>query len=57
MKTQKRRPRRYGFTMIEVMAAIILISLLTGVAAQKFWDMLDKAKVVATECLLITAKT
>ena len=35
---------RYGFTLVELLVVIVILSLLTGIAAPKIIDQIDKSK-------------
>ena len=53
MKIRKSNKRvRSGFTMVELMAVIIIIGLLAGVAAVKVVGQIDKARVTTTKANL-----
>ena len=54
MKMAKKRVRkdRRGFTMIELMAILIIISLLAGLVATKVVSKIDQAKVITTKANL-----
>lgn len=48
MKENKRRFARSGFTMVELMAVLIILGLLAGVVVKSFMGQVDKAKVKTT---------
>ncbi|MGD8501385.1 MAG: type II secretion system major pseudopilin GspG [Phycisphaerales bacterium] len=52
--TRKRRKRhiRYGFTMVELMAMLIIIGLLATLVVTKVADQIDKARVTTTKANL-----
>jgi len=54
MRKQKKiiNKARYGFTMVELMAVIVIIGLLAGVVAVSVIGKIDKAKVTATKANL-----
>lgn len=53
MEVKKRNKNvRSGFTMVELMAVIIIIGLLAGVAAVKVVGQIDKARVTTTKANL-----
>jgi len=51
MKTQKGNNKK-GFTLVEVMAVLIIVGLLAGVAVKNFMGQTKKASVVATKANL-----
>ena len=53
MYKMKRTKKRSGFTMIELMAVLIILGLLMTVAMGKFIGQIDKAKVKTTKANLI----
>ncbi|OPZ66319.1 MAG: Type II secretion system protein G precursor [bacterium ADurb.Bin478] len=50
MKTKRKRPN--GFTLVEIMAVILILSLVIGIAAKNFIGMTDKARVTTTRATL-----
>jgi general secretion pathway protein G len=54
MKKQKTRVNKfnYGFTMVELMAVLVIIGLLAGVVAINVIGKIDKAKVTTTKANL-----
>ncbi len=44
--------RRYGFTLVEVMAVLLIVGLLAGLAIQNFMGQTDRAKQKATQAKL-----
>ena len=52
MKT--RRNQRAGFTLVELMAVLLIIALIAGLATKSFMSATDKAKVTTTEADLKT---
>lgn len=48
----KRRNIRYGFTMVELMAVLIILGLLATVVIKNFVGQVDKAKVTTTKANL-----
>ncbi len=44
--------RRHGFTLVEVMAVLLIVGLLAGLAIQNFMGQTDRAKQKATEAKL-----
>lgn len=46
------RKNRSGFTLVEIMAVVIIIGLLAAVAAQNFLGQTEKAKVKTTQATL-----
>ena len=53
MRKAKRTNKRNGFTMIELMAVLIILGLLMTVAMGKFIGQIDKAKVKTTKANLV----
>lgn len=43
-----------GFTLVELMAVLLIIALIAGLAAKNFMGSTEKAKVVATKATLAT---
>jgi len=52
MNKRRDRPKRGGFTMIELMAVLIIMGLLFAVVAQNFMGRTEGAKVTTTEASL-----
>ena len=49
-KTTAKRNR--GFTLVEIMAVVLILALLMGIAAKNFIGMTDKARVTTTKATL-----
>ncbi len=49
---QRKNRRRTGFTLVEIMAVIIIIGLLASIAAVNFLGQTDKARVATTKANL-----
>ncbi len=49
---QKRNLRPNGFTLVEIMAVVLILALLMGIAAKNFIGMTDKARVTTTKATL-----
>ncbi len=49
---QRCRKRNKGFTLVEIMAVVIIIGLLATIAAMNFLGQTDKARVVTTKANL-----
>jgi general secretion pathway protein G len=49
MKRQKNKKRKNAFSLVELMAVLLIIGLLAGVAIKSFMGTTDKAKVTATQ--------
>ena len=49
-KTTARRNR--GFTLVEIMAVVLILALLMGIATKNFIGMTDKARVTTTKATL-----
>ena len=47
MHRQTRRLNNHGFTLIEIMAVVVIIGLLSGVVGFAVFQQIDKARVVA----------
>lgn len=54
MKENRRQRARGGFTMVELMAVLIILGLLAGVVVKSFVGQVDKAKVNTTRASLKT---
>ncbi len=52
MKESRRRQVRTGFTMVELMAVLIILGLLAGVVVKNFVGQTEKAKVTTTKASL-----
>ena len=48
METSPRRARSGGFTLIEIMAVVLIIGLLGGIVGTVVFSQVDKARVSAT---------
>jgi general secretion pathway protein G len=48
----KKRNNKKGFTLVEVMAVLIIVGLLAGVAVKSFMGQTEKARVIATKANL-----
>ena len=57
MKKRKMRKSRSGFTMIELMAILIILGLLATLVVTKVADQIDKARVTTTKANLKTLHT
>ena len=51
MNTQKRNMKK-GFTLVEVMAVLLIIGLLAGVAVKNFMGQIGSAKIIQTKASL-----
>lgn len=49
MKKRRKRKVRYGFTMIELMAVLIILGLLATVLVRNFMGQTDRARVTTTK--------
>ena len=54
MMIRKEQKNRRGFTLVELMAVLLIIALLAGLAAKSFMGSTEKAKVVTTKATLKT---
>lgn len=52
MRTYKEKKARHGFTMVELMAVLIILGLLAGVVVSNFVGQTEKAKVIQTKANL-----
>jgi len=52
MKEKRKQRARGGFTMVELMAVLIILGLLAGVVVKSFVGQVDKAKVNTTKASL-----
>jgi len=52
LTNDERRATRHGFTIIEVMAVIVIIGILAGIVAVNVVGRIDKARVTATRASL-----
>ncbi len=52
MKENRRRQVRLGFTMVELMAVLIILGLLAGVVVKNFVGQTERAKVTTTKASL-----
>ncbi len=52
MKNKTKRKNRTGFTMVELIAVLIIVGLLFAVAARNFLGQTDKARVITTRANL-----
>jgi len=52
MKDKRRRPVRYGFTMVELMAVLIILGLLAALVVQNFVGKVADARVKITKASL-----
>lgn len=50
----KQRQNMKGFTLVELMAVLLIIALLAGLAATNFMGQTDKAKVITTKATMKT---
>lgn len=51
-RKQRKRYVRYGFTMVELMAILIIIGLLAGVVVTKVASKIDQARITTTKANL-----
>lgn len=52
--TKTQHAKRAGFTLVELMAVLLIIALIAGLATKSFMAATDKAKVTTTEATLKT---
>ena len=52
MRTSTNAKYRKGFTLVEIMAVVLILALLMGIAAKNFIGMTDKARVTTTKATL-----
>jgi len=52
MKKRRKKQMRKGFTMIELMAVLIILGLLATVLVRNFMGQTDKARVITTKANL-----
>lgn len=52
MKESRKRQSRAGFTMVELMAVLIILGLLAGVVVKNFVGQTERAKVTTTKASL-----
>jgi general secretion pathway protein G len=52
MKENRKRQVRHGFTMVELMAVLIILGLLAGVVVKNFVGQTERAKVITTKASL-----
>lgn len=52
MKKHREKKARYGFTMVELMAVLIILGLLAGVVVRNFVGQTERAKVTTTKASL-----
>ncbi len=52
MKENRRRQIRHGFTMVELMAVLIILGLLAGVVVKNFVGQTERAKKITTQASL-----
>ncbi len=50
----KQRRQAFGFTLVELMAVLLIVALLAGLAAKSFMGQTEKAKVITTKATLKT---
>ncbi len=51
---KKQRKNACGFTLVELMAVLLIVALLAGLATKTFMGQTEKAKVIATKVTLKT---
>ena len=52
----KKTCKKRGFTLVELMAVLLIIALLAGLAAKNFMGSTEKAKVITTKATLSTLR-
>ncbi len=52
MRTNRKHTRQHGFTMVELMAVLIILGLLAGVVVKNFVGQTERAKVTTTKASL-----
>ena len=52
----KKEHKKNGFTLVEMMAVLLIIALLAGLAGTSFLGQIDKAKVKTTKADLVTLR-
>ena len=57
IKKRRKRKNRFGFTMIEIMAVLIILGLLGTLVATKVVNNIEKARVITTKTNLKTYHT
>ncbi len=57
MKDKRNRRIRYGFTMVELMAVLIILGLLAALVVQNFVGRVDDARVKVTRASLAELRT
>jgi len=52
MKNDFQKKFKKGFTLVEIMAVVLILALLMGIAAKNFIGMTDKARVTTTRATI-----